>query len=98
MDWLAISTDRPSNTLLPLHDMIAVESIFVDEEQTAEWQIRRGQSHSGVILQYRAFHSELGDNFSNVQSLYICISVYLRKATKMQPGTTVPLYLVLLLP
>lgn len=56
--------------------MIAVESIFVDEEQTAEWQIRRGQSHSGVILQYRAFHSELGDNFSNVQSLYICIFVY----------------------
>ena len=35
MAWLAKSTDIPLDTLLPLHAMIAVGSIFADEQRAA---------------------------------------------------------------
>lgn len=35
MGWLAKSTDVPLDTLLPLHAMIAVGSIFADEQHAA---------------------------------------------------------------
>jgi hypothetical protein len=75
--------------------MIAVESIFADGEHAAVDKSFTDKATQGSSCNSGRFTLSLV--ITSVM-FNLRIFVYLRNATKIQPGTTVPLYLVLVLP